>query len=145
MNHTYDIRSVDIKNGTFVVQFEGLDPLNYFIPFDSNGFLTGTTLEEAIQKMYPWNNGISEQIANFTNGSDIEKLVISTPIPSPTIESVRAERNGLLFQSDWTQLNDAPLTNEQKTEWPIYRQALRDLTLQSEFPTNVTWPTTPTA
>jgi Phage tail assembly chaperone protein len=143
MNHTFYIRSVDIKNGTFVVQFEGLDALNYFIPFDSNGFLTGTALEEAMQKMYPWNNGISEQIANFTNGSDIEKLVISTQIPSPTIESVRVERNGLLFQSDWTQLNDAPFTNEQKTEWAIYRQALRDVPEQSGFPQTVILPTMP--
>jgi hypothetical protein len=49
-------------------------------------------------------------------------------------EVMRAVRNQLLAQSDWTQLADAPTD---KTAWATYRQALRD------FPT--TWAPAETA
>ena len=57
-------------------------------------------------------------------------------------ENIRIERNELLFQCDWTQLSDSPLTQEKKTEWQIYRQELRDITNQSN-PYNIVWPTKP--
>ena len=38
-------------------------------------------------------------------------------------EVMRALRNQLLAQSDWTQLSDAPTD---KAAWSTYRQALRD-------------------
>tara|TARA_A100001015_G_C14726131_1_gene607944 strand:+ start:535 stop:753 length:219 start_codon:yes stop_codon:yes gene_type:complete len=40
----------------------------------------------------------------------------------------RAVRNKKLIDSDWTQANDSPLSEEKKKEWATYRQALRDLT-----------------
>jgi hypothetical protein len=54
---------------------------------------------------------------------------------------VRAKREVLLQQSDWTQLPDVPL--ETKTEWATYRQELRDITDQPGYPFNVVWPTPP--
>jgi hypothetical protein len=42
-------------------------------------------------------------------------------------EELRFTRNLKLTGSDWTQLPDAPLTEEQKELWIIYRQELRDL------------------
>lgn len=57
-------------------------------------------------------------------------------------KSVRDDRNKRLFECDWTQLPDAPLTDEQKTAWQAYRQALRDVTQQSD-PFNITWPVKP--
>lgn len=48
----------------------------------------------------------------------------------------REKRNGLLRESDWTQMPDSPLTSEKKTEWATYRQSLRDLpTDVSDFDT----------
>jgi hypothetical protein len=68
-----------------------------------------------------------------------------TPPPSPTIEQltviIRNQRNNLLAQSDWTQLPDVPQAT--KDLWSTYRQALRDITTQSGFPTDVVWPTQP--
>ena len=55
---------------------------------------------------------------------------------------VRAQRNQLLKDSDWTQGKDIP--DEVSTVWATYRQALRDIPNQEEFPTNVTWPVAPT-
>jgi len=58
-------------------------------------------------------------------------------------DEVRAERNAKLTACDWTQLDDAPLTEAAKIVWQNYRQALRDITSQSEFPINVVWPEAP--
>ena len=64
--------------------------------------------------------------------------------PDPSIlvaEEVRQQRNTLLSETDWTQLNDAPLTDGEKEKYRTYRQALRDITQQESFPENITWPT----
>jgi len=54
---------------------------------------------------------------------------------------VRVKRNKLLSDTDWTQLPDAPTENAQ--EWQTYRQSLRDIPQQSNFPTDVDWPSKP--
>jgi hypothetical protein len=56
---------------------------------------------------------------------------------------IRTQRNFRLMQSDWSQLPDAKITAEKKTEWVTYRQALRDITDQAGFPWTITWPTQP--
>ena len=53
---------------------------------------------------------------------------------------VRSKRNMLLTQSDWTQLADAPVDN---LAWAVYRQSLRDITLQAGFPFTVDFPVAP--
>ena len=52
----------------------------------------------------------------------------------------RAQRNGLLAASDWTQVPDAPVD---QAAWATYRQALRDITAQAGFPTDINWPEAP--
>ena len=55
-------------------------------------------------------------------------------------ENVRLQRNRLLSDSDWTQLPDAPVDS---ALWASYRQQLRDITAQTGFPLEVTWPQPP--
>jgi hypothetical protein len=57
---------------------------------------------------------------------------------------IRAKRNQLLQESDWTQMLDvvAYASFDFKDNWRVYRQALRDITLQSD-PFNITWPVKP--
>lgn len=55
--------------------------------------------------------------------------------------TVREERNARLRDSDWSLMVDSPLTEEDKSKFKVYRQALRDISLQPEFPWVVTWPT----
>ena len=43
------------------------------------------------------------------------------------ISEMKAERRDRLYESDWTQGEDSPLSTEKKAEWATYRQALRDL------------------
>lgn len=58
-------------------------------------------------------------------------------------EEVRAQRNALLAQTDYTQIPDTPITPTNRTEFATYRQALRDITSQAD-PYNITWPISPT-
>ena len=60
-------------------------------------------------------------------------------------ETIRDQRDRLLAESDWTQLTDAPLTDEEKTDWAAKRQAWRDVPQQEGFPRAVEWPETPAA
>ena len=53
---------------------------------------------------------------------------------------VRAQRNGLLAETDWTQVADAPVNAQ---AWADYRQALRDVPQQSGFPGDIEWPSKP--
>ncbi|MEO9629570.1 MAG: tail fiber assembly protein [Sulfitobacter sp.] len=54
---------------------------------------------------------------------------------------VRNQRASLLQASDWTQFPDTPVDAE---AWREYRQALRDITDQTEDPAAIVWPQPPT-
>ena len=56
---------------------------------------------------------------------------------------VRAERNRLLSACDWTRLDDAAVTVEQRAAWATYRQALRDVPQNNPDPSAVVWPKGP--
>lgn len=53
---------------------------------------------------------------------------------------VRADRNRMLKESDWTQGTDAPIASREA--WATYRQELRDITNQPD-PLNIVWPEKP--
>jgi hypothetical protein len=55
---------------------------------------------------------------------------------------IRERRDALIAETDWTQLPDVPLAT--KEAWAAYRQALRDITTQSD-PRSIVWPTPPSA
>jgi len=59
-------------------------------------------------------------------------------------ESNRMARNKLLDDSDWTQMNDSPLSNEVKTAWATYRQELRGISDLDAWPNLADgWPVSP--
>lgn len=55
----------------------------------------------------------------------------------------RAHRDALLAESDWREMaalrEGVPLA----PEWAAYRQALRDVTEQDDFPITIVWPEKP--
>lgn len=73
------------------------------------------------------------------------------PLTGPELDDVkeflgkelRRERFQRLLECDWTQLPDNNLTEEQKELWRVYRQALRDLSLDQTDPSSVQWPEPP--
>lgn len=59
---------------------------------------------------------------------------------------IRQPRAQMLAWSDWTQIPDAPLTEEKRTAWAKYRQDLRDLTTVFADATSyddIIWPKNP--
>jgi len=71
--------------------------------------------------------------------------VINSPLQEQALENVRAYRDQLLQESDYTQLPDVPLTPAQVEQWRVYRQALRDYPQQInvELWTAPPWPVAP--
>ena len=65
-----------------------------------------------------------------------DQIVFSPPA---TEHQVRSQRDQLIAETDVWALSDRTMTAEQTA----YRQALRDITDQAGFPTDITWPTKP--
>ena len=93
-----------------------------------------------------------ELYAKFENGDygEItegtgEHYVFQPKTQAEIEEEVKAKRNQLLLESDYTGLPavSATMTSAKRTEWETYRQALRDVTSQTRFPWDPLWPTKP--
>jgi hypothetical protein len=67
------------------------------------------------------------------------------PPPPPSTEElaiqVRMERDRRLRETDWTQFPDVP--EDTRLMWQPYRQLLRDIPQQDNFPHDVIWPVPP--
>jgi hypothetical protein len=146
--YTYKIRGFNASTGQVIVQYEDLAPCAIDLAVDENGKVPeGEALDKAIRDFMPvWHFQRQEQLANGISNADAVAALVEPlpPPPEPDLEDVaRQQRNFLLAASDWTQVADAPLTEEQKTAWAIYRQALRDIPSQEGFPAEINWPEAP--
>jgi hypothetical protein len=68
------------------------------------------------------------------------------PIEQLELEAnARAQRDDLLLRSDYTDtaVQQAKMSEGQKTAWANYRDALRDVPNQVNFPYHVEWPVKP--
>lgn len=92
-------------------------------------------------------NMIDGEIVPFTPeeiaAAEAAKLEDEQREAARRLETAYAERNKRLADSDWTQLPDVPLTDEQKTAWQTYRQELRDITSTPGWPDAIEWPVPP--
>lgn len=148
MQFTYKIENYfPSENRLFVVYQpadETLPPFGNWVPISTG--MTEEAIHERIISAVPYSkwttpaDPIAQQLVGFTSSTVAHEPVAPEVDLSSTIRNIRS---GLLVQSDWTQLPDAPITEEQKTAWATYRQALRDVTTQEGFPNSVTWPETP--
>lgn len=57
--------------------------------------------------------------------------------------TIRSKRNSLLAETDYLLMNDYPISEEYLKKVKEYRQQLRDLTKQENFPTEVVFPDFP--
>ena len=58
-------------------------------------------------------------------------------------KSVRQQRDEKLKETDWRVIKALESNTPQDFAWAAYRQALRDITAQTGFPWEITWPTQP--
>ena len=91
-----------------------------------------------MEKLYACENGVMREFTAEEYAQEQvrqnENLTVRLP------QSIRQQRNALLASCDWTHISDATVD---KQAWATYRQALRDITAQAGFPTDVQWPTKP--
>ena len=111
---------LDIVTKTFKIIFSGSVKYSADNTYDSIKILSGQTKP------------------SYEEFKDVYDRVINFIVP---FEQLRAKRNKLLMDTDWTQTIDVTLENDE--EWIKYRQTLRDLPAQIEDPKNFTWPEPP--
>ena len=82
-----------------------------------------------------WNNANGGKLRSIPVGDGTYRL---EEIPAPTTDELaaqkRAERDSLLAQTDKYMLPDFPITEEKLAQYKAYRQYLRDVPEQPEFP-----------
>lgn len=101
-----------------------MDPSEPVPPIDAENF--GKTIQELI------NEELGEDIIT-------DEMIIEHR-EKDTWEQMRAYRNKLLIECDWTQGVDVP--DAIKTPYQTYRQSLRDIT-KAATTADVVWPTKP--
>ena len=98
-------------------------------------------------------SGLEWQDSSQTKPTETEvNSKISSLDSAEAMRLLRIERNKLLAESDWTQIDDGPFDISVKTLWINYRKQLRDLPasatpkLDSNYEldfSSITWPTKP--
>ena len=91
------------------------------------------------------NNTVRDMTAEEKAAYDARQV---TPLSAlnQSLTDLREDRNRMLQECDWIELNNAPLTSSKKTEWQTYRTKLRDITNGLDTVDKVkavTWPTKP--
>jgi hypothetical protein len=109
-----------------------------YIVYDSEGNIlkTGQCREEdlSLQGELVIEGIADDAVHKIENGQVVDKIISQQEIDQKSESNNRAKRDRILGRSDWTQVSDSPLSEEKKTEYQAYRQALRDL------PTHANWP-----
>lgn len=78
----------------------------------------------------------------FTNTTELVPLT-EEEIRAQLEADARAQRDSLIAETDWTQVLDAPISAECIEAFRVYRQALRDVPQQKNFPYDIIWPEKP--
>jgi len=124
-----------------------------YLLFSNEGYLSGEVIcdAEALELNTP-----EGMIAYQTDDQLSNVMLVNgviTPIPQQQIndkliaeawQDIRIIRNSFLDNSDWTQVSDNSLTNEQRQDWAAYRQNLRNITENNTDPLTIVWPDKPT-
>ena len=104
---------------------------------DANGVILNTIVVDALN-VFP--NLIDAAVGGSAGDTWNGTAIVKKPrdVEAEKV-SVRNQRDSLIAATDWTQLPDVPQAI--KSQWALYRQALRDVPQQAGFPFNVVWPT----
>jgi len=101
-----------------------------FIVYDNDGNIlrTGKCPQSILHTQASENENIMQGVASDDKHIIVDGEIVDKPVDSSVdMVQVRQERNRILSQTDWTQIPDAPLSEEQKDQYKRYRTALRDL------------------
>jgi hypothetical protein len=114
----------------------------YYGQYDENGTYITFYNEEVNGKNIPkgcielteieWNQAITGDY-KVINGKHTKYNKSQKELDDEELVGIRMERDILLSQCDWTQLNDVPMTELKRMEWKLYRQKLRDITKSKPY------------
>lgn len=78
-------------------------------------------------------------------GNDGRPTLSDPPAPSAAELATRArvKRDALIMETDYLVMPDYPVTPAKLTAVKAYRQALRDVPAQANFPQTINWPAKP--
>lgn len=133
----------------------------YGSPGDDNDFADGEISNGLLCKHFDVTVNLAEfSRVNYWDGSSWQSRVAQ---PTPYYDwstsqwvldterlyrDVRSIRNDLLLRTDYTQIPDSPFTEQEKINYAIYRQALRDfmenIPADLDDIVDIPWPTLPT-
>lgn len=119
------------------------------IPVVNDMYIEGVELDNYIMSWMPITPKIKDYRQTVKNSATIKALITPTaklPATENYLRTVAIQRRLIALQSsDWTQLPDAQegMIQEEKERWKKFRQELRDITLQPEYPYNIQWPQRP--
>lgn len=147
-----------MKKFAYITQFG--EVAHIIEPSDDNALTDGQMVGEYLVVEVPFDSDATELLTTKVYNADSGKWSNRAPKPSPAhywngewvldIEKLqkelRSKRNMLLAKTDWTQVADVPISEQQKILWREYRQALRDLPDTYANITSleeVVWPTPP--
>ena len=85
-----------------------------------------TSVDNLDSNVYGYAQVPSELEQHSPYFSVIDNQVEYTPSKEKGTRMVRINRNGLLEDSDWTQVSDVQLSADEVASWRQYRQELRD-------------------
>ena len=114
----------------------------YYLYDTTTGQVAGKTSDLADANASPVSGLSVYETADDLGDLTKVKIISGSPVYDTAAidkEEVLKERNALLAASDWWAVSDRTMTQAQID----YRQALRDITDQDGYPSNVTWPVKP--
>lgn len=119
-----------------------------------------TVSDDGTQELFlASHNPLTTQL--FTSKEEVEQFILTNidkynwwqPFVDPAVreqerldaqtKAAREKRNGLLSETDWVVVKSAETGEAIPAEWATYRQALRDITAQEDFPDTIVWPVKP--
>lgn len=108
----------------------------------------GDNMPEDVTEESAWSLTHQELLEGQSSGKKISSDESGNPIlsdqPEPTDEqlaaSVRAKRDQLIAETDYLVMPDYPISTDLLAKVKVYRQALRDITIQVGFPYDIDWP-----
>jgi hypothetical protein len=130
-NHTINVHSVKYvginKNQTLaIVSVDDSEPFGFFVALDNS--------DESL---------IYKAVIDKIQSGDIGILPSDVDTNEYNANEIRNRRDYLLDETDKYMTIDYPISKDDQDKLRVYRQALRDITDQQEFPDNVTWPEKP--
>jgi hypothetical protein len=133
------------KDGQITLAFDGRQ-VNFPVPIVDGVYTEGPALI-ALLDSYVANAqaafAASQAVVSCVANAAAVSSLVEAPSSAQLAEAIKLQRDMLLRTTDFTVIPGSPFTAEQITAFGVYRQALRDLTLQVGFPTTFTWPVPP--